>query len=71
MSQEANEMCEYCDEIIIEEDSCEGSLYTGIKLCVHCLPDWQYDDKCDCDPCSQAAYDSMIDCQIDDARMGE
>ena len=69
MDNEEEIKCEYCEEKIEYEDSCEGSLYNGVKLCYDCLPDWQYDERCDCECCYERAVSDMIDCQIDDARM--
>ena len=63
--------CEYCDEAIVEEDSCEGSLYNGVKLCYDCLGEWQQDENCGCESCYEAAVSSDIDCMIDDMRMGD
>jgi len=60
--------CEYCEEIIQDEDSCDGSIYNGIKLCYDCLPDWQYDEKCNCESCYESAVSSYIDCRIDDMK---
>ena len=63
--------CEYCKEIIREEDSCEGSLYNGVKLCIDCLDDWQYDEDCNRESCYESSVSSYIDCRIDDMRMNE
>ena len=71
MNNEEEIKCEYCDEIIQDEDSCEGSLHNGIKLCYDCLPDWQYDEDCNCECCYESAVSNMIDCKIDDMRMND
>ena len=44
--------CEYCDEPIVEEDNCEGSLANGVSLCYNCLGEWQIDNECDCESCA-------------------
>ena len=70
MNNDEEIKCEYCDEVMTDnEDSCEGSLYNGVKLCVDCLAVWQQDENCDCECCYEAAVSNMIDCTIDDMRM--
>lgn len=71
MNNDEEIKCDYCNEIIQEEDSCEGSLYNGVKLCVDCLGDWQEDERCDCECCYERAVSNDIDCKIDDMRMSD
>lgn len=71
MNNDEEIKCEYCGEIIEYEDSCEGSLYDGVKLCTDCLANWQEDEKCDCEDCQESAYWNNIDCKIDDMRMSD